>query len=97
MGRIIGLSGLAGAVLVLASAPAGAIVPPKDCGFMTVSSHRYNIKADQMRCATARSYSSSYLRRHRAPRGYSCHDYKSGTKLKFRCSHGIKVFFAIKR
>ena len=85
-----------GAVALL---PAGApaIVPPKDCGFTTVKHKRYNIKADQMRCSQAKPYARTYLARHSKPRGYKCQDYKGGTSLKFRCSKGIKVFFAIKR
>lgn len=77
--------------------PAGATVPPKDCGMMTVNGKRYQIKADQMRCDPARTYSRRYLRSHTQPTGYRCTDFRSGTKLKFRCSRSIRVFFAIKR
>ena len=98
MGKRIGWAApIAVAAMTLAGAPAGGTVPPKNCGYMSVAGHRYNIKADQIRCATARPYATSYLRSHSAPRGYTCRDYSSGTKLKFRCTHGIKVFFAIKR
>jgi hypothetical protein len=78
-----------------ASSP--AIVPPSDCGRLTVKAKRYTIKADQLRCATARSYASRYLSSHRRPQGFTCRDYGRETKLKFRCSRGIKVFFAIRR
>jgi hypothetical protein len=90
---------LLGALLMalVAAAPARAIVPPKNCGFMTVSGHRYNVKADQLRCRPARTNTRRYLEHHRKPAGYTCRDYTSGTSLKFRCSRGIKVFFAIKR
>jgi len=74
-----------------------AIVPPADCGRLTAKSKRYNIKADQLRCSTARSYSSSYLKTGNRPTGYRCRNYGAETKLKFRCSRGTKVFFAIKR
>ena len=74
-----------------------AIVPPADCGRLTAKSKRYNIKADQLRCGTARSYSSSYLKTGNRPTGYRCRNYGAETKLKFRCSRGTKVFFAIKR
>lgn len=77
--------------------PAGAIVPPKNCGMMTVKGKRYQIKADQMRCRPARTYSARYLRSHRRPSGYRCSDYGSGTALKFRCYKSVRVFFAIKR
>jgi hypothetical protein len=82
--------------LVLAQ-PAGAIVPPKNCGMMTVKGKRYQIKADQMRCTPARTYSARYLRTHQRPTGYRCTDYRSGTALKFRCYKRLRVFFAIRR
>ncbi len=97
MKRIIG-SGLAALVLAAVVAPgAGATVPPKDCGNITVKSKRYQIKADQMRCRTAKTYSRRYLRRHKRPSGYRCNNYSSGTALRFRCSKSIRVFFAIRR
>jgi hypothetical protein len=80
-----------------ASAPrTHAIVPPTDCGTMIVKAKRYVIKADQLRCTTARAHAKRYLSTHTRPRGYSCRDYGSETKLKFRCKLGIKVFFAIR-
>jgi hypothetical protein len=90
----------AGAVLTLALvvAPgAAATVPPKNCGTISVKSKRYQIKADQMRCDTAKTYSRRYLRSHTRPSGYRCSDYASGTKLKFRCYKRVRVFFAIRR
>ena len=77
--------------------PSAAIVPPADCAIITVKGKRYNIKADQLRCATARPWSSRYLSTRRRPSGYTCRNFGSETKLKFRCSRGIKVFFAIRR
>ena len=89
---------VAAVALALVAAPsAGAIVPPKNCGLVTVYGKRYQIKADQMRCDPARTYARRYLRTHVRPRGYGCRDYGSGTSLKFRCSKSIRVFFAIKR
>ena len=82
---------------MLAVAPAAAIVPPKNCKNMVVDGKRYKIKADQMRCAKARKYSRKYLRSHDEPRGFSCQDYGRETRIKFRCSREIKVFFAIRR
>jgi len=84
---------------LLALAPlSAAIVPPADCGILKVSSgKRYTIKADQLRCATAKPHASRYLSTHRRPTGYTCRDYGRETKLKFRCSRGVKVFFAIRR
>ena len=96
MGRVLLIACLA-AVLV-AAAPAGAIVPPRDCGRITVKHKRYNIKADQMRCRDAVRYSRNYLTSsRRKPRGYTCRRYSGGTKLAFRCSRGVKNFFAIRR
>jgi len=90
------VAGLLFAVLLVPGA--GAIVPPKNCGMMTVRHHRYQIKADQMRCTRARRYAERYLRSHTRPSGYTCRDYRaSQTRLKFRCYRGIKVFFAIRR
>jgi hypothetical protein len=64
-----------------------------------VSSKRYNIKADQLACTTARRYSKNYLISvSRKPTGYHCTRYSSTeTKLKFRCVKGVKTFFAIRR
>ncbi|MDX6677270.1 MAG: hypothetical protein QOE31_1322, partial [Solirubrobacteraceae bacterium] len=40
---------------LLALAPlSAAIVPPTDCGSIRVSGKRYTIKADQLRCRTAK-------------------------------------------
>jgi len=95
--RRVGLIGVLITAGVAFGAPAGAIVPPRDCGFTKVSHKRYNIKADQLRCSEAVPFARTYLGRHHKPRGYHCVDYHGGTSLKFRCSRGIKVFFAIRR
>ena len=83
--------------LAVAAGPAGAIVPPKNCGMQSVEGKRYQIKADQMRCTTAKTYSRRYLSTGRRPSGYSCRNYTSATKLKFRCARSVRVFFAIRR
>ena len=86
------------ATAAFAFAPLGqAIVPPTECGILRVDGKRYDIKADQLRCRTAKPYASRYLSTHRRPTGYTCRDFGRETKLKFRCSRGIKVFFAIRR
>ena len=84
------------ALAVAGAQPAGATVPAKDCGSTRVNGKRYNVKADQMRCRPARRYARRYLASHRRPSGYRCHDIKH-SKVKFRCSRGAKVFFAIRR
>ena len=98
MKRIIVASAGVALAAALALAPAAvATVPPKNCGMLSVSGKRYQIKADQMRCSSAKTYSRRYLRSHSRPSGYSCRDYSSSTKLKFRCSKRVRVFFAIRR
>ena len=83
--------------VALSAGAAGAIVPPTNCGMQHVSGKRYQIKADQLRCRTAKRYSRSYLSAGRRPSGYRCRNYRaSQTKLKFRCAKGIHVFFAIR-
>src|SRR5687767_5705239 len=71
-------------VSAVASQPAGAIVPPKDCKIITVKGKRYQIKADQLRCTTARTYAERYLRSRIKPAGYRCARY-TDSKLVFRC------------
>jgi hypothetical protein len=95
--RIIG-PGLTALIVAGIMAPGtAATVPPKNCGTITVKGKRYQIKADQMRCDTAKTYSRRYLRRRARPSGYRCRSYSGGTALKFRCSKRVKVFFAIRR
>lgn len=89
---------LALGALALGAATAPAIVPPKNCGMERVSGHRFQIKADQLRCTTARRHSRRYLATGHRPSGYRCRNFRaSQTKLRFRCAKGIKVFFAIRR
>jgi opacity protein-like surface antigen len=85
----------AAALALPAAAP--AVVPPKDCGNIKVSGKRYNIKADQISCASGRKYAKNKLSGHGAPRGYKCKKPASGSALKVYCSSGKKVFFAIRR
>ena len=75
---------------------AQATVPPRDCKIMKVGGKRYNIKADQIKCRTARTWSGTYLRTHRGPRGYRCRDIR-GSRMVFRCLRGERSFFAIRR
>jgi len=84
--------------LALSAGTATAIVPPKNCGTQSVSGKRFQIKADQMRCSTAKRYSRRYLSSGRRPSGYRCKDFRaSETKLRFRCAKGVRVVFAIRR
>jgi hypothetical protein len=83
--------------VVFAPSQAWAPVPPRNCGMLTEGGKRFNIKADQLRCRTARRYARRYLDSHRRPRGYSCRDYGRGTSIEFRCWKGQRVLFAIRR
>jgi hypothetical protein len=89
---------IAGALSAAALIPAeaAAIVPPRNCGILEVKGKRFNIKADQLRCWRARRYSKRYLRSRWEPSGYSCRGYRY-TALRFRCSKGIRVYYAIRR
>ncbi len=88
---------LSAACVTAVTVSAAAIVPPRNCGTLKAKGKRYNIKADQIRCRTARAHASRYLTAGRRPRGYRCRNYGRQTKIKFRCSKGIRVFFAIRR
>jgi len=92
------LAAIVAAVLVIAAGgqAAQATVPPRDCKIITVSGKRYTIKADQIRCSTARTWSARYLRAHRGPRGYRCRDFR-GRLMVFRCLRKDRSFFAIRR
>lgn len=88
-------------LLVPVVAPAAeAIVPPRDCGRLTIGTRTFNVKADQMRCADARTYTRRYLGGRRLkPKGFTCRRYSaSETSLAFRCSGSRnRTFFAIRR
>jgi len=89
--------GLSVALLLVTAAPSPAPVEPRNCGFIHVNGTRYQIKADQVRCRTAKSRARDYLRSHDRPTGYRCRSYDSSTRLKFRCWKGKRVYFAIRR
>jgi hypothetical protein len=99
--RAVGASGvvLAAVALSLALPPrkAWAPVPPRDCGRLAVRGQSFDIKADQIRCRSARRYARAYLRTGQKPPGYTCRDYGPETRIEFRCSRGSKVLFAIRR
>ena len=73
------------------TASAGAIVPPRNCGNLSVHRRTYNIKADQIRCTRARRYAKRYLISRWKPSGYSCRTYQNSA-LRFRCAKGIHVY-----
>jgi hypothetical protein len=101
MGRIgtraLAVAAVVATVGVVGAPNAWAPVPPKNCGMLERGSKRFNIKADQLRCRTARKYARAYLARHARPAGYSCREYGRETSIEFRCSKGRRVFFAIRR
>jgi hypothetical protein len=91
---------LAGALLLTVAMTSEAIVPPKNCGTITVKHRRYQIKADQLPCSRAKTYASRYLASGTRPPGYSCHRYK-GSALVARCentrANPDRTIFMIKR
>ncbi len=96
MHRLLLIAVAAAALLLPAAAP--AVVPPKNCGSMTVKGKRYQVKADQISCKSGRDHAKRYIERHRAPGGYKCKDLsKSKNKVNFYCNNGRKVFFAIRK
>jgi hypothetical protein len=77
---------IAGLLIVgaLATQPAHAIVPPKNCGNIKVKHHPYHINADQIPCKRARSYSSAWLGSHKRPPHFKC-VHNKGTSLIYKC------------
>jgi hypothetical protein len=95
--RLAPLAVTAACALALPTA-APAVVPPKNCGIITVNAKRYQIKADQISCRTAKRYSRRYLSTRVRPRGYRCtRKPDRRNKLRFLCYSGRKQFFAIRR
>lgn len=72
-------------VCLVAAGPAGAIVPPRNCGTITVKSKRWNIVADQLRCSAAKKWAATYIRTYKAPRYYKCKRGPSGSSLWRTC------------
>jgi hypothetical protein len=92
------LAVLAAAIAVLLPASAPAIVPPRDCGMMTVSHKRYQAKVDQISCSDGRSYIKTWLTKKKHPRGYRCDNFTTRkNRVTFQCANGVKVFLAIRR
>jgi hypothetical protein len=88
---------LAALLLLAFPAPSPAPVAPRKCGEITVKSRDYLVKADQIRCKTARPWARRYLSERWRPSGYACRNGSSGSALKFRCWKGERTYFAIKR
>jgi hypothetical protein len=95
--RSFAVCALAAAICaVFATSVASATVPPRNCGNLKVGSRTYTIKADQIRCSTAKTNAKAYLVSRKVPRGFSCRNFTS-SKMTFRCSRRVQVFFAIRR
>jgi hypothetical protein len=88
---------LAALLLLVFAAPSPAPVAPRKCGEITVKSKEYLVKADQIRCRTAKKWSRRYLGSGWHPSGYNCRKGSSDTQLKFRCWKNERTYFAIKR
>lgn len=95
-GNIAALA-LAALLLLVFAAPSPAPVAPRKCGEIAVGSKSYLVKADQIRCKTAKRWARSYLRSGWSPDGYTCRKGSSGSQLKFRCWRNQRTYFAIKR
>jgi len=94
--RLLPLAALALALAL--PALGGAVVPPKNCGSMTVKHKHYQVKADQISCKDGRDNARKFLRNGSKPRGYKCKDYASKKgRVDFYCNKGVKIFFAIRR
>ena len=88
------------AVVALATLPTAAqsVVPPKECGTMSVSGKRYQVKVDQISCADGRGFVKTYIGRHAKPKGYTCRDFTpKRNRVRAYCNNGRRVFFAIWR
>jgi len=87
-------------VAALVAASASAIVPPKNCGTLTVNHHAYNIKADQLPCRDAKTYARNFIAHRRTPHGYHCNRYR-GSALIAKCvntkANPDRTIFVIKR
>ena len=57
---------------LMAATPAGAIVAPVQCGTILVKGKKWRITADQIRCSTAKKWSTTYIRSYKEPRYYDC-------------------------
>ena len=92
---------LIAAALVAALAIPGAataVVPPKNCGTITVSGKRFQVKADQISCAAGRDHARRYIRTKRGPRGYRCRNITNRrNRVNFTCFNGRKTFQGIRR
>ncbi len=90
------VAAVAAALCLPAAAP--AVVPPKDCGRMTVKGKRYQVKADQISCSTGRDHARRFLSSGRKPGGYKCRKFsRDKNKVNFQCNKGRTVFLAINR
>ena len=90
----------AAALVAVAAVPvaAPAVVPPRDCGSMTISGKRYQIKVDQISCRDGKTYAKRYIQTSSKPRGYTCKRYPSRrNRVRFYCNNGRKIFFGIRR
>ena len=82
----------------VAAAPAGATVPPTECGLTTIKGKRYEIKTHLVTCQRGKPWARTYLRSGRKPHGYRCRDYSAKvTKFRFICRRGGRDFLAIRR
>lgn len=73
------------AATAVTTAPAGAIIAPVQCGTVKAKGKKWKITADQVRCATAKKWSVTYIRTFRAPRYYTCKRGSAGSSIYRVC------------
>jgi hypothetical protein len=99
--RLIGVlpgSVLAAVVAVGLAAPAGATTSPRVCGKVTIKGQEYLIKTHLLTCSKGKPYATTYLKRHRRPKGWKCTDYPpEQSAIAFTCRRSGRDFLAIRR
>jgi hypothetical protein len=79
-----------------ASPLAGATMPPKVCGPMTVGKTRYLVKADQVPCPFAKTWARRYIVARRHPAGFTCARTVPSSRIKVYCRRSYHTYFALK-
>jgi hypothetical protein len=82
--------------IAVAAVPAGAVVPPKDCGRMKAKHRKYDVKADQIPCKKARPLLKAFINKGHKPKGWHCFHYADSAQ-EYRCEKGIKVIYGNRR
>jgi hypothetical protein len=87
-----------GLVLVLASTPAVATVPPVRCGKLKVEGKKFKINGHLVECDFARKWSKRYLKNRERKSGWDCASYSpEETRIAFTCRKGSKDYYAVRK